>query len=127
MASSSAVSYPSLISNPSNPSTIQTYLGDGKQLLGDVNDTTHLLDVLNAGLDGRGVVGTGSVQNVLDLVDLSFGPLLVHWSTVLSNGEEDAAQAESDDGLLVHDIVLVAEGVDSGTGSGRENGSLGDQ
>jgi len=106
---------------------LSSFLRDSEQLLGDVNDTSQLLDVLNASLDSRGVICASRVQDVLDLVDLTLGPLLVHWSTVLSNGEENAAQTESDNGLLVDDIVLVAERVDGGTGTGGEDGSLGDQ
>lgn len=73
------------------------------------------------------MVGTGRVQNAADLLDLSVGPLSVHWSGILSNSEEDAEEGECDNGLLVDDIVLVGESVDSGSGGGGEDGGLGDE
>ena len=105
----------------------KTHLGNLKEGLGDVNNTTHLLDVLNALLDGLSVVGTGRVQNATDLLNLGVGPLSVHWSRILSNSEEDGEKGESDNGLLVDDVVLVGEGVDSGSGGGGEDGGLGDE
>lgn len=84
-------------------------------------------DALDAGLDSLGVVGTGSVQNALDLVDLSVCPLLVHWSTIFEDGCPDAQQAKGNDGLLVDDVVLVAKGIDRNTGRGGEDRGLGDQ
>jgi hypothetical protein len=72
------------------------------------------------------VVGTGGVEDSPDLLGLSIGPLLVHGTTELDESTPDAEQAESDDGLLVDDIVLVAESVDGETGGRGKNGGLGD-
>ena len=105
----------------------KTHLGNLEEGFGNVNNTSHLLDVLNALLDGLGVVGTGRVQDAADLLDLSVGPLSVHWSGILSNSEEDGKKGESDNGLLVDDVVLVGESVDSGSGGGGEDGGLGDE
>lgn len=101
------------------------YLGDLEQALGDVNDAAHLLDAVDAGLDGLGVVGTGSVQDTGNLLVLALSPLAVHGASVLDDGTPNTQQAESDDGLLVDDIVLVAEGVDGQTGGGGQDGGLG--
>lgn len=103
------------------------YLGDLEQALGDVDDTAHLLDVVDAGLDCLGVVGTGSVQDASNLLVLALGPLAVHGSSVLDDGTPNTQQAESDDGLLVDDKVLIAEGVDGQSGGGRQDGGLGDE
>jgi hypothetical protein len=73
------------------------------------------------------VVGTGSVQDVLVLLDLTLGPLAVGGTTVLANSGEDRQQTESSDGLLVHDVQLVTDGGDGQTGGGRQGSGLGDQ
>lgn len=121
----------SLLFRVSNPHIRQsiyvTHLGNLEKRLGDVDDTSHLLDVLDAGVDGLGVVGASRVQDVADLADLSLGPSGVCWSKVLANSEEDGEKRETDDGLLVDDIVLVAESEDGRAGTGREDGGLGDQ
>lgn len=103
------------------------YLGNGEQSLGNVDDTTHLLDVLDPVLHGLRVVGTSGVQDALDLLVLGLGPLLVHRATILDQSAPDAQQTEGDDGLLVDDVVLVADGVDGQTSSGGQNGGLGDE
>lgn len=103
------------------------YLGDLEEGLGDVNNAAHLLDVLNAGLDGLGVVSAGAVEDVLDLQVLSLGPLLVGRAAVLEQTSPDGQQADGNDSLLVHDVVLIAEGVDAETGSTAEEGGLADQ
>ena len=108
-------------------STNRTYLGNGEKVLGNVDDTGHLLDVLNAGLDGLGVVRPGAVEDVLDLLVLSLSPGLVAGATVLDDSTPDGEQADGDDGLLVHDVVLVAQGVDAEGGAGAEDGGLAEQ
>lgn len=104
-----------------------TDLGNGEQVLGNVNNTTHLLDILDAGLDSLGVVGAGAVEDVLDLLILSLGPGLVSGTSVLDETTPDGDQAESDDRLLVHDIVLIADGVGAETGGAAEDGCLAEQ
>lgn len=104
-----------------------SYLGNLKQTLGDVNNTTHLLHVVDAGLDGLGVVGTGAVEDVLDLLVLRLSPGLVAGATVLDEACPDGEQADGNDRLLVHDVVLIAEGVDAETGGAAEDGSLAEQ
>lgn len=73
------------------------------------------------------MVSTGRVQDASDLVDLRIGPLSVHWAGVFADSVEDAEKGESHDGLVVDDIVLVAERVDRGTGTGGKDGGLGDE
>lgn len=103
------------------------FLGNLEQVLGDLDDAAHLLDVLNAALDGLGVVGTGAVEDVLDLVVLRLGPLLVGRATVLDQTTPDGEQADGDDGLLVHDVVLAGDAVDGETGGGAQDGGLAEQ
>lgn len=98
-----------------------------EEALGDLDNAAHLLDVGNAGLDGLGVVGTGTVEDVLDLVVLRLGPLLVGRATVLDQATPDGEKADSDDGLLVHDVVLVAETVNGETGGAAQDGGLAKQ
>lgn len=103
------------------------YLGNSEQLLGNLDNARHLGDVVNTLLNSVGVVGTGSVQDVLVLLDLTLGPLAVSGTTVLADCGEDRKQTESSDGLLVHDVQLVADGGDGQTGDGRQGGGLADQ
>ena len=104
-----------------------SYLGHLEKSLGDINNATHLLDVLNAGLDSLGMVGTSSVEDVLDLGVLLLSPLLVRGTTVLDQSTPDGQQADGDDGFLVHDIVLVADGVDAETSGAAEDGGLAEE
>ena len=76
---------------------------------------SKLLDTLNSRLDSLGMVGSGCVQDALDLVDLAVGPLLVHWSTILENSCPNAQEAERDNCFLVYDIVFVAKGINRDT------------
>lgn len=73
------------------------------------------------------MVSAGAVEDVLDLLVLTLGPLLVGRATVLDQTSPDGQQADSNDRLLVHDVVLIAEGVDAETGSTAEEGGLADQ
>lgn len=72
------------------------------------------------------MVGASLVEEALDLVGLGLGPLAVHRASVLDQAAPDGEQAEGDDGLLVDDIVLVANGVDAQGGGGGEDGGLGE-
>jgi hypothetical protein len=91
----SSVRRPHAITNGSS------HLGNLEELLGDINNSVQLLNIVNALLDGVGVVGTRSVQDVLVLLNLAIGPLLVYGTAVLSNSGEDAEQTESGNGFLV--------------------------
>lgn len=104
-----------------------SYLGNLEQSLGDVDNAGHLLNVLDTGLDSLGVVGTGAVKDVLDLLVLGLSPFLVAGATVLDESSPDGEQADGNDGLLVHDIVLIAEGVDAETGGAAEESGLAEQ
>lgn len=73
------------------------------------------------------MVGTGAVEDVLDLLVLSLSPLLVAGATVLDQTGPDGEKADSHDGFLVHDIVLVGQGVDAETGGAAEDGGLAQQ
>jgi hypothetical protein len=73
------------------------------------------------------VVGASGVEDALDLGVLSLGPILVGRATVLDQTTPDGEQADGDDGLLVHDIVLVAEAVDADTGDTAQDGALAEQ
>lgn len=103
------------------------YLGHLKEVLGDVNDTAELLDALDPGLDGLGVVLTGSVQDILDLVALALGPLLVCWSSVVSDGPVDGQKREKNDRFLVDDVELVGDCGNGETGACGQDGRLGHQ
>jgi hypothetical protein len=106
---------------------IHKYLGNSEELLGDLNNAGQLLDVLHALLNGVGVVGTGGVQDILVLLDLTLSPLLVSRTTVLGNSGENAEQTEGSNGFLVHHVELVADSGDGKTGGSGEDGGLGDQ
>ena len=100
------------------------YLGNLEQGLGDVNDTAEVLDALDALLHGLGVVGAGAVQDARDLLDLLLGVVGPGRAGVLADSPEDGEQREGDDGLLVDDVELVADGGDRDTGTGGEDGGL---
>lgn len=100
------------------------YLGDLEEVLGDVNDTTKVLDALDSLLHSRGVFLASAVENVLDLVVLALGPLLVSGTSVDSDTSVDGEKAEQDDRLLVDDVELVGDGGNGNTGTGGEDGGL---
>lgn len=102
-------------------------LGNFKKLLGNLNNTTELLHILNAGLDGIGVVGTSRVQNILVLLRLTLSPLSIHGTAIFAESSEDTDQTECDDGFLVEHVKLVADGSDRKTGAGRQDGGLGNE
>src|SRR5699024_286612 len=105
----------------------EAYLGDLEETLGDVDDARHLLHVRHAALDGVGVVGPRLVQDVLDLLVLRIRPRRVRGATVLDDGAPGKQETEGNNGLLVHDVVLVADGVRGETGDAGENRRLGDE
>lgn len=73
------------------------------------------------------MVGTGAVEDVLDLVVLRLSPLLVGGTTVLDQGTPDGEKGDGDDGLLVHDVVLAGDGVDGKTSGGAQDSALAEQ
>lgn len=106
---------------------LRTYLGDLEEGLGDINDTRHLLDIADAGLDGLGVVLPRLVEDALDLLVLGISPLRVGRATELDERSPRREEAEGDDGLLVHDVVLAADGIGGKTGGAGQDGGLGDE
>jgi len=70
------------------------------------------------------MVRTGSVQDAIDLVNLTLGPLGVRRSGVFANGPEDGQQADGYNGLFVDDVKLVADGSNGKTSAGRQDGGL---
>lgn len=104
-----------------------THLGNLEQALGDVNDTAEVLDAVDALSDSLGVVLACGVQDVLDLVVLTLGPLLVGGTTVHGDSSVDGKKTQEDDGLLVDDVQLVADGGNGDTGSGGQDGGLAEQ
>jgi len=54
-----------------------SYLGQGKEGLGDGNDVLHLADIGNALLDGTSVLRTGIIEDVANARDVTFSPLTV--------------------------------------------------
>ena len=102
-----------------------TCLGDSEEVLGGLDDTTEVRDTADAALDGVGVVVTRSVQDVLDLVGVVLGELLVHGADIVVDTEVDGEEGEEDNGLLVDDVELVADGGDGKTSTGGENADLG--
>lgn len=73
------------------------------------------------------MVGPSLVEDVLDLVVLAVGPLRVQRTDVLDETTPDGEKAEGHDGLLVHHVVLIADGVNGETGSAGEDGGLGEE
>ena len=73
------------------------------------------------------MVGTGSVQDVLLLLDLALSPFPVGRTSVLGDGSENAEKTEGGNGFLVQNVELVADGGNRETGSGGKDGGLGNQ
>ena len=103
------------------------YLGHLKEVLGDLDYSAKILDTLDPLLYGRGVVLPGAVEDVLDLVGLTLGPLLVSWTSVDGNTGVDGEEASQNNGLLVDDVKLVADGGNGNTGASGEDGGLGEK
>lgn len=103
------------------------YLGNGEERLGDVDDAAHLRNIVDPVLDGLGVVGASGVQDVPDPVVVGLRPFLIHRTTELDQRSPDAQKSEGNDGLLVDDVVLIADGVDGQTGGGGKDSALGDE
>jgi len=71
------------------------------------------------------VVVPRGIQNVLDLVVVALSPLLVHRTTIVSDSPEDGEQRKRNNGLLVDDVDLVADGRNGETCTGGQDGRLG--
>jgi hypothetical protein len=113
---------------PTSPSQsiVVSYLGNLEEGLGDVNDTAEVLDALDARLDGRGVVGTGSVQDAGDLVGLLLRVIAPGRTSVLCDSPEDGQERQGNNGLLVDNVELIADSGNTETSSGGEHSSLGE-
>lgn len=98
---------------------------NSEKVLGNVNNTAETPDVVDPLLDGVGVLGPGGVQDALNLVGVAVGPLLVHGSSVVSDGPEDAEERDHDNGLLVDNVDLVADRGNGQTGTGGQDRRLG--
>jgi hypothetical protein len=105
---------------------VRSYLGNLEQGLGDVNDTAEILNALDALLDGRGVVGTGGVQDAGDLVGLLLRIVAPRGTSVLCDSPEDGQERQSNNRLLVDDVELIADGSHAETSTCREHGGLGE-
>lgn len=101
------------------------FLGDGKEVLGNVNNTSQLGDRVNPLLDSLCMVRPSTIQDVLNLLGLSSRPLGVRWPTVLPHRPEDREKAEGDDSLIVDDVELVGDSRHGDTRGGGEDSSLG--
>lgn len=71
------------------------------------------------------MVVTRGVQDVLDLVGVALGELLVHGADVVVDTKVDGEEGEEDNGFLVDDVELVADGGDGETSAGGEDADLG--
>jgi hypothetical protein len=111
----------------SQPRSSTTYLRHLKQRLRDLHHIAQRLDVLDPRLDRIRMSASRRVEDVLDLLDLPFRPLLVHRSAVLEDAVEDAEQAEGYDRLFIHYVQLVADGPDGDAGPRAEDGGFADQ
>ena len=70
--------------------------------------------------------GLRRVHDALDLRDRPVRPLAVHGSSVLENAIEHGQQTECYNGLLVEDVQLVADGIDTDACAGGQDGGLAD-
>jgi hypothetical protein len=111
---------------PHPPLSIGPYLGNLEEGLSDVDDTAEVLYALDARLDGRGVVGTGSVQDAGDLVGLLLCVVSPSGTSVLGNGPEDGQERQRNNGLLVDNVELIADGSHAKTSTGGEHSGLGE-
>lgn len=110
----------------SSLSIVLPYLGHREEGLSDVNDTAEVLDALDARFDGRGVVGTSSVQDAGDLIGLLLRIVAPSGTSVLCDSPEDGQERQRNNGLLVDNVELIADSGHTETSSGREHSSLGE-
>lgn len=103
-----------------------SYLGNLEQGLGNIYDTAKILDALDTLLDGCGVVLASSVQDARDLLPLLLGIVAPSRTSVFRDSPEDGQKRQSDDGLLIDDVELVADSRDTETRTGGEHGGLGE-
>ena len=104
-----------------------TCLRDSEKILGDINHATEILDVVDAALDSVDVVLPRTVQDGLDLVGVVVGEVLVHRPNVRVHAPVDGEQRQHDNGLLVHDVDLIADGCDGKTGASGKQTNLAGQ
>lgn len=73
------------------------------------------------------MVGAGCVQDARDLVRLLLRIFSPGRASVFCDSPEDGQEREGDDGLLVDDVELIADGRDTEACSGGEHGGLGER
>jgi hypothetical protein len=88
------------------------YLRDLKQLLRNLHNITQRLNIFNPLLHGSRMTLSRLIQNILDFLNLSIRPFLVHRPTILEDPVENAQQAECHDGFLVKNVEFIADGPD---------------
>ena len=103
----------------------KAHLRDSKEILGNLDNIAQRLDVLNPDLDSLGMPLPSRVQNVLELLNRSITPFLVHRTTIPEDTIEYSEQTESSDRFLVQHVELIADCPDGDACSGRENRGLG--
>ena len=105
---------------------LSSLLGDGKEGLGDGDNILGKRDGLNALLDGEGVGLSGLVKDLLDVGDVSVGPLLVGGGNGLGGKQNKNTENTGNTGLSVDNVKTVRDGVDTGSSGSGEDTGLGD-
>lgn len=103
-----------------------THLGNFEQLLGDIDHVAQGLHLLNSGLHSIGMSLLRLVHNVQNFLGVRVRCFLVHRSSILEYPKEGGQQTESNHGLLVEHVKLIADGPGRYTGACGENRGLRD-
>lgn len=102
---------------------MQADLRNLEKLFRNANNFAQWLDVFDTLRDGIRMIGAGSIQNVLLLLNLCVRPLLMQRARELEDGGEDTEKAESSNSLLVYDVEFVADRGNGKTStSGQDRG-----
>lgn len=105
---------------------LDSLLGDSEEVLGDAHDILDLGDTLDSLLDGKSVGVTGLVEDVLDILNVTLGPLLVGGSDSLGDDKEEDTEDGSNASLGIDNVETVGDGEDTGSSERGEDASLGD-
>lgn len=81
-------------------------LGDVVELLGQGDNVLERLERVEAGLDRRGVVVLGLVEDVADAADVALGPRVVGRDDRLGDRGKDDKETDEQDSLLVGDLSV---------------------